>query len=115
MLLDLKKAFDSVDHTLLLAKLQLYGISNAVFNLFKSYLSDRSQMCSVNGKLSNSRIIKCEVPQGSVPDPLLFLVYINDLPNCLQLTTCRMFADDTNMSASGHTIEEIERILNIDH
>ena len=112
--LDLKKAFDTVDHVLLLAKLELYGVTGLALNLFKSYFAERLQVCSVNGKLSNPRIVSCGVPQGSILGPLLFLVYINDLPNCLQFTSARLFADDTNITVSGKSIEEMERTINLD-
>ena len=95
--LDLKKAFDTVDHALILAKLKLYGVADGALNLVESYFSDRLQVTSVNGKFSISRTVKCGVPQRSILGPLLFLVYINDLPNCLEYTTARLFADDKNI------------------
>ena len=112
--LDLKKAFDTVNHDILLAKLELYGIKNTPLMLFKSYLSDRSQQCQVNGELSTLKYLKYGVPQGSILSPLLFLIYINDLPNCLQHSTVRMFADDTNITVSGKSIKEAEVAVNAD-
>ncbi len=82
--------------------------------LLKSYLSDRSQQCQVNGKLSTLKYLKYGVPQGSILGPLLFLIYINDLPNCLQHSTARMFADDTNITVSGKSIDEAEVAINAD-
>ena len=111
--LDLKKAFDTVNHDILLAKLELYGIKNTPLMLFKSYLSDRSQQCQVNGELSTLKYLKYGVPQGSILGPLLFLIYINDLPNCLQHSTARMFADDTNITVSGKSIKEAEVAVNV--
>ena len=106
--MDLKKAFDAVNHVLLLAKLKLYGVTGLALNLFKSYFAERLLVCSANGKLSNSRIVNCGV------GPLLFLLYINNLPKCLQSTSARLFADDKNITASGKSIEEVERTINLD-
>ena len=113
--LDLKKAFDTaVEHVLLSAKLELYGVNGLALNLFKSYFAERLQVYSGNSKLSNPRIVNCGVPQGSILGPLLFLVYINDLPNCLQFPSARQFADDTSITVSGKSIEEMERTINLD-
>jgi len=103
--LDLQKAFDTVNHVLLLGKLEACGITDDALNLLASYLADRKQTCQVNGKQSGLRSISCEIPQGSILGPLFFLVYINDLPNCLKHTTPRMFADDASLTAYGKSIE----------
>jgi hypothetical protein len=81
--LDLKKAFGTVDHEILLSKLSNYGIYVNAHQWFKSYLENRTQMWSINGSLSKSCSLSCGVPQGTILGPLLFLLYINDLPNCL--------------------------------
>ena len=99
--LDLKKAFDTIDHSIILRKLQFYGIEQESLKWFQSYLDDRKQVCCVNGHMSNSRSVSCGVPQGSNLGPLLFLLYINDLPNCLSTASPRMFADDTNVSLAS--------------
>ena len=82
--LDLKKAFDAVDHLILLEKLKIYGIRNTTHSWFYSYINDRTQTACINGTNSVSEQIKTGVPQGSILGPLLFIVYINDIPACLE-------------------------------
>lgn len=87
LFLDLKKAFDTVNHRILISKLEMYGIRGYTLTWFKSYLSKRKKICAINGKLSDAREIDGGVPQGSNLDPILFLLYIgNDLPNYLDST-----------------------------
>ena len=96
MFLDLKKAFDTVDHNLLLIKLEYVGVRGQTLEWFKSCLSNRSQVVFINGVFSEHEQIKCGVPQGSILGPLLFLIYINDLSSIIDFATTRMYADDTN-------------------
>ena len=99
---DLKKAFDLVNHNILLKKLSLYTANSPLVSLFKSYLELRSQSVYVNGKYSNEGIVRCGIPQRSILGPLLFLIFINGLP--LHITrnkvNCDMFADDTLLNTS---------------
>ena len=96
--IDLKKAFDTVNHSILLSKLNHYGVRGKAYDWFHSYLSNREQFLCINGHNSDSLSITCGVPQGSILGPLLFLLYINDLPNTSKLLSFHLFADDTNMS-----------------
>jgi Reverse transcriptase (RNA-dependent DNA polymerase) len=96
---DLKKAFDTVDHKILLKKLSKIGVSNAALKWFESYLSDRYQYVCVGSSASRLLQIKIGVPQGSILGPLLFLIYINDLPKISKLLSF-LFADDTTLLAS---------------
>ena len=94
--LDLSKAFDTIDHNILLRKLNYYGVRGVALDWFRSYLSDRK---FVTFKDSNSNILRvdCGVPQGSVLGPLLFIIYTNDLPNAIKHSKCILFADDTTI------------------
>ena len=109
--IDLTKAFDTIDHEIILRKMSYLGVDQAAIKWFSSYLSGRTQRCSVNGKLSTARTLSCGVPQGSILGPLLFLIYINDLPNSLQNAVPRMFADDTNLTLSVKTLTELKLAL----
>ena len=98
--LDLKKAFDTVDHDILIKKLSHYGLNGKELSLLQSYLTNRSQCCSVNGKVSNFSSISCGVPQGSILGPLLFIIYMNDLQQVTDNCDTSVYADDTHLSAA---------------
>ena len=112
--LDLAKSFDSVDHSILPRKLQLFGISERSLGWFFSYSDDRQQKCYIDGKLSDSCTIKCGVLQGSILGPLLLLIYINDFPTCLKYSKARTYADDTTISVAGDTAAQVEILMNAD-
>ena len=95
--IDLSKAFDTVDHNILISKLEHYGVRGTSLGGFERYLSNRQQYVEFNGVSSESCEIKCGVPQGSILGPLLFLLYINDLCNVSKVVDFILFADDTNI------------------
>ena len=110
--IDLSKAFDTVNHQLLLAKLPYFGIQGSYINWFKSYLSNRQQYVTYNDKKANIRTISCGVPQGSILGPLLFLLYVNDLQHASKIIKAIMFADDTNFFYSDNNIKNMFKIVN---
>ena len=111
---DLKKAFDTVDHSILLEKLSLYGIRGIELERFRSDISGRKQCCKVNGHISNIESVRYEVPQGSCLGPLLLVIYINDLPLALDNAKVTMYADDTSISYSSKSVDEINSAINDD-
>ena len=110
----LPKAFDTIDHKIILRKMSYLGVDQAAIKWFSSYLSGRTQRCGVNGKLSTAHTIRCGVLQGSILGPLLFLICINDLPNTLRNAVPSMFADDTNPRLSAKTVTELKLALTPD-
>ena len=106
--IDLSKAFDTVNHNILLQKLEYYGIRGTALNLFKSYLSDRKQYVQINKSKSKTLPISCGVPQGSVLGPLFFILFINDLPNCCPDGKTRLFADDTTIFFHSNSMDDIK-------
>ena len=100
-------------HEIILRKLANYGVDQSALQFFASSLRNRSKKCRVNGALSSASKLTCGVPQGSILGPLLFLIYINDLPNCLDTSCAKMFADDTNITVNGCTFAlELEQETN---
>ena len=90
-----------MDHAILLGKLKLYGVSSQSLNWFQSYLSDRKQQTLIDGVQSDFCNITCGIPQGSILGPLLFTIYINDLPSSNLFSKPRMYADDTTLTTSA--------------
>ena len=111
---DLKKAFDTVDHEILLRKLEHYGIRGVGNAWFQSYLSNRKQFVSISGFDSKLKSILHGVPQGSVLGPLLFLLYINDLHNAIIHSLVHHFADDTNLLVFDPSLKSLQKNINID-
>ena len=113
--LTLKKAFVTVNHCILLKKLDHYGIRGIPLQWFESYLSNRKQYVSVNGHTSEELFVTHGVLQGSVLGPLLFLIYINDLPNVSKCLTFFLFAEDTNIYYESSDLLSIQKIVNREH
>ena len=111
---DLEKAFDTVNHEILLSKLEHYGIRENALMWIQSYLSNRKQRVKINGVNSRDEIISCGVPQGSILGPLLFIIYINDMHKAVKSSIIHHFADDTNLLFSSKNSKEITRTLNSD-
>ena len=106
--LDIKKAFDTIDHEILLNKLNYYGISDTELQSFRSYPHNRKQCCNINSYKSSVKTMEYGVPQGSILGPLLFIIYMNDLPKCIDNAHITMYADDTSSSTTVETCDDIK-------
>ncbi len=114
LFIDLSKAFDTIDHSILLQKLYHYGIRGIAYSYLKSYLSNRLQCIQIDSISSNYLPITCGVgvPQGSILGPLLFLIYINDIHKCSNLLKLLLFADDTTIIHASNDINKLISTLN---
>ena len=112
--IDLQKAFDTVDHEILLHKLFCYGIRSIANDWIRSFLTNRKQYVCVNGSMSALEVVTCGVPQGSTLGPLLFLIYINDLNEVFNNITVHHFADDTNLIFASKNPSTIETVMNFE-
>ena len=112
--IDLKKAFDTKENSILLEKLSHYGIRGIKLEWFKSFLSVRKQCCKVNGRISNIESIRYRVLQGSCLGPLLFLMHVNYLPLVLDNAKVTMYADDTSICYSSKSVDAINSAINDD-
>ena len=110
--IDLKKAFDTVNHNILLSKLRHYGFRGVISGLCSSYLSNRKQTTEINGFISEQQSIDCGVPQGSVLGPLLFLIYMNDIQYSSTKLNFFLFADDTNILYADKHLHLLESVAN---
>ena len=107
--IDLQKAFDTVNHDILLSKLNHYSIRGVAFNWFKSYFSDRTQYATIKNEISEIQTIKYGLPEGSILGPLLFLIYINNLSQSIKNSKTHHFADDTNLLYASSSLKDINK------
>lgn len=107
LFIDFRKAFDSVNHSILLEKLKATGMSGYLFSWLANYLSHRNQFGQISGKKSALQPVKYGVPQGSILGPRLFSIYVNDLPESISYGDLYMFADDTTVYTIGRDTDMI--------
>ena len=111
MFMELSKAFDTINHSPILAKLKAYGFSKEALSFMCSYLKNRRQRVQINNKFSSLKEVIAGVPQGSIDGPLLFNLFINDLFLFICFSTLSNYADDNNLFATGTDIQLINQIL----
>ena len=111
--LDLSKAFDTIEHKIILKKLEIYGIRGIALQLFSSYLAGRTQFVSVDSGISNDAEIKYGVPQGSIIGPLLFIIYANDIVSASSVLKSILCADDTILFASRSNLDTLVDLINV--
>ena len=114
LFMDLSKAFDTIDHNILLYKLRNYGIRGIALSWIKSYLTNRQQFVSIDNLQSSRSVLKCGVPQGSILGPLLFLIYVNDIINSSSILSFILFADDTNVLFSHKNLAYVIETFNFE-
>ena len=110
--LDQSKAFDTVNHSILLSKLDPFGIRGNENHWFRSYLCNRKQKAFVNGVQSNFLLVNSGLPQGPILGPFLFLIYINDFEKATNYFSLRLFADDTSLTATGKDLDVLLQRIN---
>ena len=114
VVIDLSKAFDSICHNLLLAKLKAYGLRDSAIELIQSYLSHRFQRVKCNGVYSDWLPIRCGLPQGSLLGPLFFNIFVSDVNDSINISSLRLYADDTTQYAANMCSMTLEFNLNQD-
>ena len=110
--IELAKAFDTVDHDILLNKLEYYGVCDESLSWFKNYFTGRKQFVHIDSQSSEELAITSGVPQGCILRPLLFIVYINDLPLCVKHCSVNMYADDTVLYLAGSIVNNLNFHIN---